>query len=165
MIVVSDKLFHWRILEVNHTHHKFYLIQYIWYYCISKKIFLAWICLKHIGNNKVGNDTHLKSGEELKYMRRTNFPFFSGSSVVGNMTYLPLFRVTRSKIALANPNTDVWTVSILSCILYSLLMSVYIKYKSRFTYYTCKSILQIQISNCFSTILLTTLHLKFSFNQ
>lgn len=121
MIVVSDKLFHWRILEVNHTHHKFYL------------------------NNELGHDTHLKSGEELKYMRRTNFPFFSGSRVVGNMTYLPLFRVTRSKIALANPNTDVWTVSILSCILYSLLMSVYIEFRSRFTYYTCKSILQTPI--------------------
>lgn len=29
MIVVSDKLFHWRILEVNYTHNKFNLIQYI----------------------------------------------------------------------------------------------------------------------------------------
>lgn len=60
-------------------------------------------------------------------------------------------------MALANPNTDVWTVSILSCIRYSLLMSVYIKYKSRFTYYTCKSILQIQTSNCFLPF-----HLQFS---
>lgn len=83
-----------------------------------------------IGNNAVCNDTHLKSGEELKYMRRTNFPFFSGSRVVGNMTYLPLFRVTRSKIARANPNVDVWAVSILSCIRYSRLISVYIE--SRF---------------------------------
>lgn len=100
-------------------------------------------------------------------MRRTNFPFFSGSSVVGNMTYLPLFRVTRSKIALENPNTDVWTVSILSCILYSLLMSVYIEFRSRFTYYTCKSILQIQISNCFWPFYLqfSTLNFLLTSNQ
>lgn len=65
-------------------------------------------------------------------MCRINFFFFLGLSVVGNMMYFLFFRVICLKIVLVNLNIDVWIVFILLCILYFLLMLVYIKYKLRF---------------------------------